>query len=91
MTGKVQSLPDGNTEVASIAEVNVVGLLAQMGGRMIQEVSNQMFAQFTANFTARLQQERSPSTTAQAGGEDLSLRIRGQIPLFLLCWLQTDL
>jgi len=70
MTGKVRSLPDGNTEVASIAEVNVVGLLAQMGGRMIQEVSNQMFAQFTANFTARLQQERSPSTTAQAGGED---------------------
>ncbi len=70
MSGKVRSLPDGNSEVASIAEVNVVGLLAQMGGRMIQEVSNQMFAQFTANFTARLQQERSPSTTAQAGGED---------------------
>jgi uncharacterized protein len=70
MTGKVRSLPDGNTEVASIAEVNVVGLLAQMGGRMIQEVSNQMFAQFTANFTARLQQERTPSTAAQAGAED---------------------
>jgi uncharacterized protein len=73
MTGKVRSLPDGNTEVASIAEVNVVGLLAQMGGRMIQEVSNQMFAQFTANFTARLQQERSASgdpTAAQAGAED---------------------
>ena len=70
MTGKVRSLPDGNTEVASIAEVNVVGLLAQMGGRMIQEVSNQMFAQFTANFSARLQQERSPSAAAQAGAED---------------------
>ena len=70
MTGKVQSLPDGNTEVASIAEVNVVGLLAQMGGRMIQEVSNQMFAQFTANFTARLQQEKTPSTAAQPGAED---------------------
>jgi carbon monoxide dehydrogenase subunit G len=73
MTGKVRSLPDGNTEVASVAEVNVVGLLAQMGGRMIQEVSNQMFAQFSANFTARLQQERSPSgdpATAQAGAQD---------------------
>src|SRR5271169_3456913 len=58
MTGKVQTLPDGSTEVASVAEVNVVGLLAQMGGRMIQEVSNQMFAAFSANFAACLQQER---------------------------------
>jgi uncharacterized protein len=73
MTGKVRSLPDGNTEVASVAEINVVGLLAQMGGRMIQEVSNQMFAQFTANFRARLQQERTPSSDSaagQAGAED---------------------
>jgi uncharacterized protein len=73
MTGKVRSLPDGKTEVASVAEVNVVGLLAQMGGRMIQEVSNQMFAQFTANFTARLQQERTASgdpAAAQAGPEE---------------------
>jgi carbon monoxide dehydrogenase subunit G len=72
MTGKIRSLPDGNTEVASVAEVNVVGLLAQMGGRMIQEVSNQMFVQFTANFTARLQQERTASgdPAAQAGAEE---------------------
>jgi uncharacterized protein len=73
MTGKVRSLQDGNTEVATIAEVNVVGLLAQMGGRMIQEVSNQIFAQFTANFTARLQQERTASgdpAAAQAGAEE---------------------
>jgi uncharacterized protein len=62
MTGKVQSLPDGRTEVVSVAEVNVVGLLAQMGGRMIQEVSNQMFAAFSANFAARLRQERVTSS-----------------------------
>jgi carbon monoxide dehydrogenase subunit G len=73
MTGKVKSLPDGKTEVATVAEVNVVGLLAQMGGRMIQEVSNQVFAQFTANFTARLQQERTSSgdpAASRAGAED---------------------
>jgi uncharacterized protein len=73
MTGKARSLPDGNTEVATVAEVNVVGLLAQMGGRMIQEVSNQMFTQFTANFTARLQQERTASgdpAAAHAVAED---------------------
>ena len=60
MTGKVQSLPDGSTEVASIAEVNVVGLLAQMGARMIQEVSNKMFAEFTSNLRVRLEQEKMP-------------------------------
>ena len=62
MTGKVQSLQDGSTEVASVAEVNVVGLLAQMGARMIQEVSNKMFAEFTSNLRARLQQERVPAS-----------------------------
>jgi uncharacterized protein len=61
MTGKVQSLPNGITEVASIAEVSVVGLLAQLGSRMIQEVSNKMFAEFSSNFATRLQQERVSS------------------------------
>ena len=68
MTGKVQTLPDGSTEVASVAEVNVVGLLAQLGARMIQEVSNKMFAEFTSNLRIRLEQERVPasaSATAQ--------------------------
>ena len=60
MTGKVQSLPDGSTEVASVAEVNVVGLLAQLGARMIQEVSNKMFAEFTSNLRVRLEQEKIP-------------------------------
>src|ERR1700732_4367247 len=58
MTGKVQSLPDGSTEVASVAEVNVVGLLAQLGARMIQEDSNKMFAEFTSNLRLRLERER---------------------------------
>jgi carbon monoxide dehydrogenase subunit G len=67
MTGRVQSLPDGSTEVVSVAEVNVGGLLAQMGGRMIQEVSNQIFAVFSSNIAARLQQERvSSSDPAQS-------------------------
>jgi carbon monoxide dehydrogenase subunit G len=60
MTGKVQSLPDGSTEVASVAEVNVVGLLAQMGARMIQEVSNRLFVEFTSNLRVRLEQEKLP-------------------------------
>jgi len=56
MTSKLRSLEDGGTEVTSIAEVNVVGILAQMGSRVISEVSNIMFQQFTKNFQAQLQQ-----------------------------------
>jgi hypothetical protein len=33
----------------------VVGILAQMGGRIIQEVSNIMFEQFMKNFQQKLQ------------------------------------
>ena len=56
MTSKLRSLEDGGTEVTSVAEVNVVGILAQMGSRVISEVSNIMFAQFIRNFQAQLQQ-----------------------------------
>jgi uncharacterized protein len=56
MTSKLRSLEDGGTEVTSVAEVNVVGILAQMGSRVISEVSNIMFGQFTKNFEAQLQQ-----------------------------------
>ena len=62
MTGKVRSLADGSTEVTSVSELNVVGLLAQLGARMINEVSNKMFAEFTSNLRTRLQQERSPAS-----------------------------
>ena len=62
MTCKLRSLEDGGTEVTSVAEVNVVGILAQMGSRVISDVSNIMFQQFTKNFQAQLQQP--PDATA---------------------------
>jgi uncharacterized protein len=56
MTGKLRALTDGGTEVTSISELTVVGILAQMGSRVISEVSNIMFGEFTKNFQARLSQ-----------------------------------
>lgn len=56
MTGKLRALSDGGTEVTSISELTVVGILAQMGSRVINEVSNVMFGEFTKNFQARLSQ-----------------------------------
>jgi uncharacterized protein len=54
MTGKLRALESG-TEVVSVSELNVVGILAQMGGRVINEVSNIMFGQFTECFRQKLQ------------------------------------
>ena len=62
MIGQVRPLPDGTTEVVTVSEVNVVGLLAQLGARMIQEVSNKMFEVFTANVRKQLHEERVPGT-----------------------------
>jgi carbon monoxide dehydrogenase subunit G len=55
MTGKLAVLDDGATRVTSTSEVNVVGILAQMGSRVISEVSNIMFEKFSQNFQALLQ------------------------------------
>src|SRR5215467_11610102 len=54
MTGKLTATTAGGSEVVSVSELSVVGILAQMGGRMIQEVSNVMFEQFMKNFQQKL-------------------------------------
>lgn len=55
MTGKLRALDAGSTEMVSVSELNVVGILAQMGARVINEVSNIMFQQFTTTFRQKLQ------------------------------------
>src|SRR5262249_14537901 len=64
MTGRLRAVENG-TEVVSISELNVVGILAQMGGRMINEVSNIMFEQFTQRFRQQLQGEAPAPTEAK--------------------------
>ena len=67
MIGKLKALDDGRTEVTSISELNVVGILAQMGSRVINEVSSIMFGEFTKNFEARLAQPAgSPENATDA-------------------------
>jgi carbon monoxide dehydrogenase subunit G len=59
MTGKLLALENGGTEITSISELNVVGILAQMGSRVISEVSNVLFDKFTKNFQQQLQAPES--------------------------------
>jgi uncharacterized protein len=75
MTGRLQALANGGTEVTSVSEVNVVGILAQMGSRVITEVSNIMFEEFTKNFQARLNQpSQAPQAQEGTPGEPKPIR-----------------
>jgi len=70
MTGRLIALPDGATEVSAVFEVTVVGLLAQLGGRMLQDVSSVMFKEFVKRFQEQLQQDSAapapdPSATVE--------------------------
>lgn len=72
MTGRLKALEEGRTEVTSISELNVVGILAQMGARVITEVSNVMFGQFTKNLEARLAATGdSPENASEAARKPL--------------------
>jgi len=47
MKSRVVERPDGATEVTVVSDVNVVGVLAQFGRGMIQDVSDQLFQKFS--------------------------------------------
>jgi len=80
MTGRVRALPDGTSEVFGASEVNVVGVLAQFGARVINEVSNKIFEQFTANFQRELQRLRPAEALPTAQGPAAQLQTAGAQP-----------
>ena len=55
MTGKLIDNGDGTTGVTGDSMVTIQGMLAQFGSRMIEDVSNQLFVQFTENLCTRLE------------------------------------
>ena len=77
MTGKLRALPDGGTEVAGISEITITGLLAQFGSRVVEEVSNQMFTEFTSSLQQSLQ-----ATGNRAGVDEKAKPLRA-VPLVL--------
>ena len=55
MSGQLRALEDGGTETSIVAEVDLTGRLAQMGSRLIQFASSQMFDQFVKRVREQLQ------------------------------------
>jgi len=60
MTSRLTEQPDGETEISVTSQVNITGILAQLGRGMIQEVSDQMFQQFSTAMKAELESAAQP-------------------------------
>ena len=48
LVGSITEKEDGTSEVKGDSTITIQGMLAQFGSRMIEDVSNQLFLQFTA-------------------------------------------
>ena len=77
MHSRLSEIAGGKTEVSATSQVNITGILAQMGARMIQDVSDQMLQKFTEAMQAELGSRgaaggNSPTATAGASAAPAS-------------------
>ena len=61
MQSVLKEIAPGKTEVSSVSQLNITGILAQMGARMIQDVSDQMLQKFTEAMQADLAASNGPA------------------------------
>ena len=61
LVGSVKDKDDNLTEVKGEATVTIQGMLAQFGSRMVEDVSNQLFIQFTRSLSSKLEGNQSSS------------------------------
>jgi uncharacterized protein len=81
MTSRLVEREAGITEVAITSQVNVMGILAQFGRGMIQDVSDQMFDKFVAAVRAELETPAvTPSSSSpQASGDQTAPAASGVV------------
>ena len=73
MTGKLIDNGDGTTGVTGDSMVTIQGMLAQFGSRMIEDVSNQLFVQFTETLRTKLERNDNNIVSKQESDSDNSL------------------
>ena len=87
MTGKLIDNGDGTIGVTGDSIVTIQGMLAQFGSRMIEDVSNQLFVQFTENLRTRLEgngkniegDQQSDSDNSLSGTAVVGAAIKGAV------------
>lgn len=66
MESRLAALADGATEVTVLADLEVVGRLVQLGRGMIEQVSHQLFLQFSECVRATLEAEAAGAPSGAA-------------------------
>jgi carbon monoxide dehydrogenase subunit G len=64
MKSRVVAQGPAETEVTVVSDVNVMGVLAQFGRGMIQDVSDQLFQKFTVAMRSQLETAAAPAVAA---------------------------
>ena len=72
MIGKLTENDDGATEINGDSKVTIQGMLAQFGSRMVEDVSNQIFLQFTRSLAAKLEENGKMADETGSSNEALS-------------------
>jgi uncharacterized protein len=61
LTSSLREVAPGKTEVTAVSQVNITGLLAQMGRGMVQDVSDQIFQIFSERMRGELETSAAPA------------------------------
>ncbi len=72
LVGSINDKDDNLTEVKGEATVTIQGMLAQFGSRMVEDVSNQLFIQFTRSLSSKLEGNQSSSESEVVEDNTLS-------------------
>ena len=64
LIGSIIDKGDGTTEVVGDSTVTIQGMLAQFGSRMVEDVSNQIFLQFTKSLSSKLEGNEQAENTS---------------------------
>jgi carbon monoxide dehydrogenase subunit G len=72
MKSRVVERAPGETEVKVVSDVNVVGILAQFGRGMIQDVSDQLFQKFTDAMRRELETPATAPAAAVPAASEMS-------------------
>lgn len=83
MVGKLTE-KDGGTEVDFNMEISIVGMLAQFGSRLINDVSNLLINQFVDNFSKKLEGQEFEAAQEVSAGD-----IAGGLFGNFIAWLKS--
>ena len=72
LVGVLSENENGTTEINGDSTITIQGMLAQFGSRMVEDVSNQIFLQFTRSLAAKLEENGKMADETGSSNEALS-------------------